>query len=287
MASKMNAPSNPSNAIEPAAAIGPSTIARFVAMCSNALVAANWLSSTIRGGVASNAGRENAEAMPCPNENTMSNEKVSANTDAIDATAPSALASTRIFRGPDSVDGGPCERTEHDRGKQPRQPYQADLARVGVEHERGVPPDRDEAGPRADLTDRLAGQKRPEPGAERPELGHVSTLVSERPRSAANSRTPAISVSVVTETSRAVEHFVEHGWALTDPLDDDGVDRLQQWVDDIACWPDDGDGWLHHREMTDHGPELCRSENLIPFHDGLPRVVDDWVVARHCVGVAG
>ena len=37
----------------------------------------------------------------------------------------------------------------------------------------------------------------------------------------------------------------------------------------MAGWPDDGDGWLHHREMTDDGPKLCRSENLIPFHPGF------------------
>jgi hypothetical protein len=40
-------------------------------------------------------------------------------------------------------------------------------------------------------------------------------------------------------------------------------------VDEVAAWPDDGDGWLHHRELTDAGPALCRSENLIPFHEGL------------------
>ncbi len=32
---------------------------------------------------------------------------------------------------------------------------------------------------------------------------------------------------------------------------------------------DDGAGWLHRREMTDAGPKLCRSENLIPFHEGM------------------
>ena len=31
----------------------------------------------------------------------------------------------------------------------------------------------------------------------------------------------------------------------------------------------DGGDWLHHREMTDDGPKLCRSENFVPFHDGL------------------
>lgn len=66
----------------------------------------------------------------------------------------------------------------------------------------------------------------------------------------------------------AVAHFAEHGWLLTDTLDADGVAELRRWVDDIASWPDDGE-WLHHREMTDDGPKLCRSENIIPFHDGL------------------
>ncbi|MHB8661130.1 MAG: phytanoyl-CoA dioxygenase family protein [Acidimicrobiales bacterium] len=31
----------------------------------------------------------------------------------------------------------------------------------------------------------------------------------------------------------------------------------------------DGVGWLHHRELTDQGPALCRTENLVPYHDGL------------------
>jgi len=67
----------------------------------------------------------------------------------------------------------------------------------------------------------------------------------------------------------AVAHFLSTGWLLTQTLDDDGVRDLRRWVDEVAGWPDDGDGWLHHREMTDEGPKLCRSENLIPFHEGL------------------
>jgi ectoine hydroxylase-related dioxygenase (phytanoyl-CoA dioxygenase family) len=67
----------------------------------------------------------------------------------------------------------------------------------------------------------------------------------------------------------SLAHFEKTGWLLVSTLDDEGVRELQRWVDDIASWPDDGDGWLHHREMTDAGPQLCRSENLIPFHAGL------------------
>jgi NADH:ubiquinone oxidoreductase subunit len=66
-----------------------------------------------------------------------------------------------------------------------------------------------------------------------------------------------------------VDHFRRTGWLLTRTLDDAGVARLQGWVDEVTAWPDDGDGWMHHRELTDDGPQLCRSENLIPFHDGL------------------
>ncbi|MCU1351178.1 MAG: Phytanoyl-CoA dioxygenase (PhyH) [Acidimicrobiales bacterium] len=67
----------------------------------------------------------------------------------------------------------------------------------------------------------------------------------------------------------AVAHFAEHGWLLTETLDVDGLADLRAWVDDVAAWPDADAGWLHYRELTDDGPKLCRSENLIPFHDGL------------------
>ncbi|MBX3314266.1 MAG: phytanoyl-CoA dioxygenase family protein [Actinobacteria bacterium] len=66
-----------------------------------------------------------------------------------------------------------------------------------------------------------------------------------------------------------VRSFRATGWLLTRTLDDDGVAALRTWVDEVAAWPDDGDGWMHHRELTDDGPKLCRSENLVPFHAGL------------------
>ena len=67
-----------------------------------------------------------------------------------------------------------------------------------------------------------------------------------------------------------VAHFGDKGWLLTQTLrDDDAVARLQAWVAEVAAWPDDGDGWMHHRERTDDGPALCRSENIVPFHAAL------------------
>jgi hypothetical protein len=63
-----------------------------------------------------------------------------------------------------------------------------------------------------------------------------------------------------------VEHYAEHGWLLTRSHDD--VEAVRAWVDEVAAWPDEGP-WLHHRELTDAGPQLCRTENFVPFHDGL------------------
>jgi hypothetical protein len=66
-----------------------------------------------------------------------------------------------------------------------------------------------------------------------------------------------------------VEQFRQHGWLLTRDLDERGVADLVRWVDEVSSWPNDGDGWLHYREMTDDGPKLCRTENFVPFHEGL------------------
>ena len=66
----------------------------------------------------------------------------------------------------------------------------------------------------------------------------------------------------------AAEHFEQSGWVLVDVLDEAGTTQLRSWADDVV---DSGDatGVLHYREMTDHGPRLCRSENFVPSHPGL------------------
>jgi hypothetical protein len=75
----------------------------------------------------------------------------------------------------------------------------------------------------------------------------------------------------------AVEHFRTHGWARTDDvlLAGVSVDRLQAWVDEVAAWPSGGGPWIHHRELTDAGPQLCRTENFVPHHDGLRTLLAD------------
>jgi hypothetical protein len=67
----------------------------------------------------------------------------------------------------------------------------------------------------------------------------------------------------------AADHFDEFGWVLTEDVAPHEVQPLQRWVDEVAEWPIDGGEWMHHRELTDTGPQLCRSENFVPFHDEL------------------
>lgn len=82
-----------------------------------------------------------------------------------------------------------------------------------------------------------------------------------------------IIVCEVDANAEAQAHFDQHGWVLTRTLDADGVERLRSWVDEIAAWPDDDGEWMHYREMTDDGPKLCRTENFIPFHQGLRSLI--------------
>lgn len=70
------------------------------------------------------------------------------------------------------------------------------------------------------------------------------------------------------DDAAAKRHFDEYGWVLTHSLGPT-VAELQAWVDEVAAWPIGGGDWLHYRETTDHGPALCRTENFVPFHDGL------------------
>jgi len=84
-----------------------------------------------------------------------------------------------------------------------------------------------------------------------------------------------------------VDHFRRTGWLLTQTLDASGIEDLRSWVDEIAAWPDDGDGWMHHRELTDDGPRLCRSENLIPFHAGLGKLLTTGILLETASALLG
>ncbi len=84
----------------------------------------------------------------------------------------------------------------------------------------------------------------------------------------------------------AVAHFHEHGWVLTADLSAGTAQRLAGWVDEIMAWPEDG-GWLHYREMTDAGPRLCRTENFVPYHDGVRTLLTDGAMVDTASGLLG
>ncbi|MCD9622282.1 phytanoyl-CoA dioxygenase family protein [Rhabdothermincola salaria] len=74
---------------------------------------------------------------------------------------------------------------------------------------------------------------------------------------------------VLAPGDEAVAHFARTGWVLTEPLAADVADRLSDWVDEVSAWPDGEGDWLHHREATEAGAVLCRTENFVPFHTEL------------------
>jgi len=65
-----------------------------------------------------------------------------------------------------------------------------------------------------------------------------------------------------------IRHFAEHGWVVADLIPPFARARLGEWVDEVAVLPD-ASGVLHHREATDIGPQLCRSEHFLDLHAGM------------------
>lgn len=74
-------------------------------------------------------------------------------------------------------------------------------------------------------------------------------------------------------------HFAELGWVLTAEVAPAEARTLATWVDEIASWPDADGDWLHHRELTDDGPKLCRTENFVPHHAGMRSLLTERLVA--------
>lgn len=91
--------------------------------------------------------------------------------------------------------------------------------------------------------------------------------------------------SVLTPDQTA--HFSTTGWLLTEPFGAPDIARLRGWVDEIAAWPTDGAGWLHHHELTDDGPVLARSERLIEFHPGLAALLTTGTLAATASDLLG
>jgi hypothetical protein len=66
----------------------------------------------------------------------------------------------------------------------------------------------------------------------------------------------------------AVRHFATHGWVIVDALTPSTQALLASWADEVAAMPESS-GVLQHRELTDTGPQLCRSEHFLEVHQQL------------------
>jgi hypothetical protein len=66
----------------------------------------------------------------------------------------------------------------------------------------------------------------------------------------------------------ARQHFATRGWAALDVLPRSTRALLAAWSDEVASLPE-ATGVLQHRELTDEGPQRCRSEHFVEVHAGL------------------
>jgi hypothetical protein len=82
-----------------------------------------------------------------------------------------------------------------------------------------------------------------------------------------------------------VDHFREHGWVRTrGPVP---VSDLVAWVEDVAAWPAGEGPWMHHHEMTDGGPRLCRSEGFVGIHAGLTALLTEGTLVEAAGALLG
>ena len=86
-------------------------------------------------------------------------------------------------------------------------------------------------------------------------------------------------------TRSQVDHYIETGWLITDTLKDK-TKQLQTWSDEVQGWSDNGD-WMHYREMTEHGPKLCRTEYFTPFHTGFRELLTEGIMVDTASALLG
>jgi ectoine hydroxylase-related dioxygenase (phytanoyl-CoA dioxygenase family) len=66
----------------------------------------------------------------------------------------------------------------------------------------------------------------------------------------------------------ARQQFGTQGWVVLDVLPRSTRALLAAWSDEVASLPE-ATGVLQHRELTDDGPQLCRSEHFVEVHAAL------------------
>jgi hypothetical protein len=84
-----------------------------------------------------------------------------------------------------------------------------------------------------------------------------------------STETPPVFGADVSDRAALVRHFHERGWVIIDAIGPATAASVPEWVDDVAALADGERGVLQHFELTDTGPQLCRSENFVPIHAAL------------------
>ena len=90
-------------------------------------------------------------------------------------------------------------------------------------------------------------------------------------RRVGSTETPQVFGTDVSDRAALVHHFHERGWVIIDAIEPVTAAKLPEWVDEVAALADGERGVLQHFELTDSGPQLCRSENFVPIHAASAR----------------
>ena len=88
-------------------------------------------------------------------------------------------------------------------------------------------------------------------------------------RRVGSTETPQVFSTDVSDRVALVHHFHERGWVIIDAIEPATAAHVSGWVDEVAALADGERGVLQHFELTDSGPQLCRSENFVPIHAGF------------------
>ena len=75
--------------------------------------------------------------------------------------------------------------------------------------------------------------------------------------------------------STYLEHAQHNTWQTSGYLRISGffseseVAALRRWVAEIENWGQDSQRWMHHYESVSDGTRLSRTENFVPYHEGM------------------
>lgn len=82
----------------------------------------------------------------------------------------------------------------------------------------------------------------------------------------------------VLSQEQKVEWAAQGFLALRGVLDQQRVERLTKWVEEVEAWAQQEGPGMHHFEQTDAGPRIARSEDFDPHHENLSRFIREGIV---------